>query len=220
MILSLIAKFIFVFMCVFSSFSAKVHGEGLAEGQRKILFLGDSLTAAYGVDLSYSYPSLIQETLNHNGYNYEVINAGVSGDTTAGGLRRINWLLRQKLDIVVIALGANDGLRGIDPSITKDNLTKIIDKVLENPSSKSSDTKILLIGMLAPPNMGSEYEDRFNHVFSDLAKEKGVAFFPFLLEGVVAEPKFNLPDGIHPNEEGYKKIALNVWMHLEPLLER
>jgi acyl-CoA thioesterase-1 len=189
---------------------------GMASGRKngKILFLGDSLTAGYGLDVSASYPSIIQGYISQKGFDYEVVNAGVSGDTTAGGLRRLEWLLREDVSVLVIALGANDGLRGFDPSVSRSNLEKIIDAA----RAHSGDIRILFAGMYAPPNMGEEYGKNYERMFREVAEKKEVQFLPFLLEGVAGEPLFNLSDGIHPNEEGYQKVADHVWKHLEPLL--
>lgn len=182
--------------------------------RHKILALGDSLTAGYGLDISQSYPSQLEKALIEKGYQYEVINGGVSGDTTAGGLRRLPWLFKQDISILILALGANDGLRGFSPIITKENLAKIIDLARTlNPK-----IKILLAGMYAPPNMGESYKTAYQNTFSSIAKEKNVEFLPFLLDGVAGVPSLNIADGIHPNEEGYKKISELLMSSLEPLL--
>lgn len=186
----------------------------LKKNRKKILFLGDSLTAGYGLDISESYPSRIQEFIDENKLAYEVLNAGVSGDTTAGGLSRIAWLLKQDVSVLVIALGANDGLRGFDPDITKANLEKIIEIAQQSHTA----IKIVLAGMYAPPNMGDGYGAAYEKMFHEVAKSKDVAFLPFLLEGVAGEADLNLSDGIHPNQEGYRKIAKHVWTYLEPVL--
>ncbi len=213
------AKYLFFIFLLLSSAgisaddSRNEHGSG-GSLRKKILFLGDSLTAGYGLDVSQSYPSVIQNYINEMDLSYEVINAGVSGDTTAGGLRRLEWLLRQEVSVLVVALGANDGLRGFDTTVTKSNLEKIIDKA----RSHNEDMVILLAGMYAPPNMGEEYGKSYDGIFKEVAHSKNVFFLPFLLEGVAGEASYNLSDGIHPNEEGYKKVARTVWDHLKTLL--
>ena len=179
-----------------------------------ILFLGDSLTAGYGIEKGQAYPALIEKRIHAAGHQAKVINAGVSGDTTAGGLRRLMWYFRQRIDYLVIALGGNDGLRGIDPQESKMNLDRIIDKA----RSEYPDIKIILAGMLVPPNMGADYSQQFRNIFSELTSKNDLALIPFLLEGVGGVKKLNLPDGIHPNVEGQKVVCDNVWRILEPLL--
>lgn len=182
--------------------------------RKKIVFLGDSLTAGYGVESDESYPSRIQDKINSDQLHYTVINAGISGDTSAGGLARIDWVLKNDPDIFILALGANDALRGFSPQVTKENLSKIIDAVKEN----NHDTKILIAGMLAPPNMGKEYGEKYKSLFLDLAKEKELTLIPFLLEGVAGQAEYNLQDGIHPNREGYKLISEMIWDQIKELL--
>ncbi|MFS4494639.1 arylesterase [Maribacter sp. 2308TA10-17] len=181
---------------------------------KTILFFGNSLTAGYGLDTKESFPSLIQNRLDSLNLNYSVINAGLSGETTAGGKNRLDWVLKQKVDIFVLELGANDGLRGIPLKETKANLQIIIDAVLE----KNSETKIILAGMQIPPNMGQEYTVEFRTIFPDLAKTNNLELIPFLLDGVAGNPDLNLPDGIHPTAEGQKIVRENVWAILERLL--
>jgi acyl-CoA thioesterase I len=188
---------------------------GIAEESlNRVVFLGDSLTAGYALDLDQAYPALLQEKMDELGLPFTVVNSGISGDTTAGGLRRMDWLMRKRIDVLVVALGANDGLRGLSPDAMEENLNAIIDKAREH----NPDIRILLAGMLLPANMGSAYKDAFDAVFPRIAGTKEVAFMPFLLENVAAVPELNLPDGIHPTAEGYRIIASNVWPHLEPLL--
>jgi len=185
------------------------------ENKPKIVAFGDSLTVGFGLSESESYPYLLQQKLNAEGYDYEVINAGVSGDTTQGGLERIDWSLDQEnVEILILALGGNDMLRGILPSQTKRNLAQIIER------AKSRGIKILLCGMLAPPTMGREYQREFNALFPDLADKYNVAFMPFLLEGVALKKELNQADGIHPNAEGTKIIAENIYQFLKPLLNK
>jgi len=177
----------------------------------RIVFLGDSLTAGYGLDPEQSYPSVIGELLAERGKAVTIINAGVSGDTTAGGLRRVDWILRQEIDILVIALGANDALRGQPVEETRENLRRIIEKARKGQPK----ARIVLAGMLAPPNMGDPYAADFAAIFPGLAESESVELIPFLLEGVAGEPSLNLPDGIHPNGEGQRIIARNVLDVLE-----
>lgn len=180
----------------------------------RILFLGDSLTAGYGLSEKEAYPQHIQEKLNAEGWNYQVVNAGISGDTSAGGLRRIGWLLRQKTDILVLALGANDGLRGIPTETTQQNLENIIQKA----KATYPDIQVLVAGMKLPPNLGGSYSKDFEAIFSTLSQKSGATQIPFLLEGVAGDPTLNLADGIHPNSKGQKILADTVWPFLKPLL--
>lgn len=188
------------------------------QGQEKvILFFGNSLTAGYGLDASESYPSLIQDKLDSLDYNYRIINAGLSGETTASGNNRINWVLeRQPVDVFVLELGANDGLRGIDPGETKKNLKEIIDKV----KSTYPEAKIILAGMMVPPSMGEAYSNRFQQIFPQVAQEKNVKLIPFLLDRVAGEPELNQADGVHPTAEGQKIMADNVWSVLKEVIEK
>jgi len=199
-----------VFLVLLFSFAFPVQDE------KVILFLGDSLSAGFGLDVEDAFPSLIQKKIEQEKLPFKVINAGLSGETTAGGLRRIDWLLKQKVDVLVIELGGNDGLRGIAPSETKKNLQGIIDKARE----KNPDIVIVLAGMQAPPNMGKDYTEKFRAIFPALAKKNSIALIPFLLEGVAGNPRLNLPDGIHPTAEGHRIIAETVWNTLNPILSR
>lgn len=179
-----------------------------------ILFFGNSLTAGYGLDEDETFPSLIEEKLNSEGLEYKVINAGLSGDTSASGLSRLDWFLEDEPAIFVLELGGNDGLRGIDLAETKSNLKAILNKV----RSKYPDTQLILAGMQIPPNMGPAYTIRFAEIYPEVAKEENVYLIPFLLEGVAGDPDLNLPDGIHPTAEGQKIVAETVWTHLKGLL--
>lgn len=183
-------------------------------GAKTILFFGNSLTAGYGLEIEESFPSLIQERLDSLNLNYEVINAGLSGETTAGGKNRLEWVLNQKVDVFVLELGANDGLRGVPLSETKANLQMIIDMVWD----KNKDTKIVLAGMMIPPNMGQDYTTEFRTIFPELAQQNEIQLIPFLLDGVAGIPELNLEDRIHPTAKGQKIVANNVWKALEPLL--
>ncbi len=180
-----------------------------------ILFFGDSITAGYGLDIEQAFPALIGAKADSLGYEVEVVNAGVSGETSAGGLRRVDWILQRPFDIFVLELGANDGLRGMDPDHTRENLQGIIDKIFK----KRPDVRIVLTGMEAPPNMGDEYTLEFRQLFRDLAASNEVTFMPFILEDVAGEPDLNQADGIHPTAEGHRIIAGNVWDILEPMLK-
>lgn len=185
-----------------------------ATDRKTILFLGNSLTAGYGLDRAQAFPALIREKIDSLGWNFEVINAGQSGDTTAGGLRRLDWSLSRKVHVLVLELGANDGLRGIAPKVTRQNLQAIIDRTKEqNPN-----VKVVLAGMQMPPNLGGDYASRFRAIFPDLAKKNDALLIPFLLEGVGGVRELNLPDGIHPDAEGHKVVAENVWKVMKPLL--
>jgi acyl-CoA thioesterase-1 len=178
------------------------------------VFLGDSLTAGLGLPREQSVPSLIQARLNQEGYRYEVVNAGVSGDTSAGGLSRLDWSLAGNVEIVVVELGANDGLRGLPPAQMKRNLDEVITR------AKRRGITVVLTGMEAPPNYGPAYTAEFREVFRDLADDHDVTFVPFFLEGVAGNARLNLRDGIHPNADGARVIEQNVWRALEPLLEK
>lgn len=187
------------------------------ESSPVILFFGNSLSAGYGIDPDDAFPGLIQRRLDSLGYEAEVVNAGVTGETTATGKNRIDWVLdRQRVDIFVLELGANDGLRGLPTTETYRNLNTIIEKV----RSHHPQAEIVLAGMMVPPNMGAEYSRQFQAVFRQIAEEKDVHLIPFLLEGVAGEPHLNLEDGVHPNEPGHKIVAENVWETIEPLVRK
>ncbi|MFN2438458.1 MAG: GDSL-type esterase/lipase family protein [Chitinophagaceae bacterium] len=182
--------------------------------KKTIIFFGNSLTAGYGLSPSEAFPAIIQRKIDSLGLPYNVINAGVSGETSSGGTSRIDWILREPVDIFVLELGANDGLRGIPPVETKKNLQAIISKVkAKNPSAK-----LILAGMQIPPNMGQTYATEFRNVFPELAKENGISLIPFVLEGVGGEARFNQQDGIHPTAEGHFIVAENIWRELKALL--
>ncbi|MEQ8712607.1 MAG: arylesterase [Cyclobacteriaceae bacterium] len=184
------------------------------EDTKTILFFGNSLTAGYGLDISEAFPALIQERIDSLGLPYTVINAGLSGETTASGSSRVEWVLRDPVDIFVLELGGNDGLRGISTEETRKNLIEIIEKV----RATNPEVKIILAGMQIPPNMGEEYTSRFKVIFPELAEQKNTALIPFLLKNVGGIPDLNLPDGIHPTAEGHKIVAENIWEVLQPLL--
>jgi acyl-CoA thioesterase-1 len=191
------------------------QGQGQGSGRRTLLVLGDSLAAGYGVDPREAYPGVLQGWIDRLGLSYEVVNAGVSGDTTAGGLRRLGWQLRRPVDILLIELGGNDGLRGLAPEATRTNLVSIIDTV----RARRPGVRVVLSGMQMPPNMGTEYASRFRAVFPEVARDRGCVLVPHLLEGVGGVPSLNLPDLIHPTPEGHRVVASNIWVVLKPLLE-
>jgi acyl-CoA thioesterase I len=182
--------------------------------KKTIVFYGNSLTAGYGLSPSQAFPAIIQKKIDSLGLSYEVINAGVSGETSSGGKTRIDWILRQPVDIFILELGANDGLRGIPLSETKKNLQDIIDRV----KAKYPSTKLIFAGMEIPPNMGQEYTTEFRNIYKELATKNAMTLVPFLLEGVGGEPTLNQGDGIHPTAEGHRIVAENLWRQLEKLL--
>jgi acyl-CoA thioesterase-1 len=182
---------------------------------KTILFFGDSITAGLGLDdTNDAFPGVIQSKIDSLGLQYQVVNSGVSGETSAGGKSRIDWILNQDIDIFVLELGANDGLRGVPIAETKANLQAIIDAV----KAKSPSTKIILAGMELPPNMGQDYTTQFRAIFSDLASKNSLAFIPFILKDVGGIKELNQNDGIHPTVEGHKIVANNVWKVLAPVL--
>lgn len=183
--------------------------------QKVILFFGNSLTAGYGIDPEDAFAGLTQAALDSLGKDYKVINGGLSGETTAGGLSRLDWFLEEEPYLFVLELGGNDGLRGIQLSETKKNLLAIIDKV----RAKYPNTKIILAGMQIPPNMGQEYTDEFKTIYPAVAQEKNVTLIPFLLEGVAGNPDLNLPDGIHPTEAGHKIVFGTIWPFIEQAIQ-
>lgn len=178
----------------------------------RIVILGDSLTAGLGLPSSQAYPALLQQRIDRGGLDYEVVNAGVSGDTTAGGLRRLNWVMTGDVRVLVVALGANDGLRGLPVAEMRRNLSTIV------ATARNRGAQVLLAGMEAPPNVGPDYTEAFRDVYRDVARRQGVPLIPFLLEGVAGESNLNQRDGIHPNEAGAEHLAETVWRALEPLL--
>ena len=179
-----------------------------------IVFFGDSLTVGYGVEPEPAYPALVQEIIDATGVDAQVVNAGLSGETTAAGLRRVDWILSRPIDIFVLALGGNDALRGIPVDETKRNLEGILRKV----AARYPDVRLIVAGMESPPNMGETFADAFRAVFPEVAQTHNTLLIPFLLEGVGGEKSLNLPDGIHPNPEGHRLVAENVWIVLEPVV--
>jgi len=211
--------FIFFASCGETTKKEEINGvEELVEDQDQksdetgvILFFGTSLTAGMGLDPNDAYPAVIQQKLDSLNLPYQVVNAGLSGETTASGINRIDWVLNQEVDVFVLELGANDGLRGIPLDETRKNLQAIIDRV----RSKNPETKIILAGMQIPPNLGQEYTSGFRNIFPELAKKNKLRLIPFLLEDVAGNPELNQQDGIHPTAEGQKILAGNVWKVLE-----
>lgn len=179
-----------------------------------ILFFGDSITAGYGIDPENAFPALIQSRIHDLGLPFRVTDGGLSGDTSAGGVSRISWLLRQRVDILVIELGGNDGLRGIATNVTRENLSRIIVRTRE----MYPDVQIILAGMQVPPNLGHEYTSAFRELFRELSEEHDTALIPFILEGVGGHPELNQPDQIHPTAAGHTIVADNVWKVLAPIL--
>ncbi|MGB6223240.1 arylesterase [Haloferula sp.] len=182
---------------------------------KRIVVLGDSITAGYGLDPKEAYPALLQAKIDDAGLSYTVANAGVSGDTTAGGLRRVAWAMGKGADLLIIALGGNDGLRGISPEETKKNLLGIVAKA----RTRNPDIEVFIAGMQMPDNMGKDFTARFQAVFPEAAKESKSTLIPFLLEGVGNVENLNQPDGIHPTAEGQVKVAENVWKVLRSVVE-
>jgi acyl-CoA thioesterase-1 len=179
----------------------------------QIVFLGDSLTAGLGLEEEQAFPARLGHLLAERGIRVEVVNAGVSGDTSAGGLRRTDWILRQRPEVVVVGLGANDGLRGLSTEMTEENLRRILEKI------RAAGAQSVLLGMRLPPNMGPDYIEPFEAIYPRLAEDFEVLFVPFLLEGVAGVPELNLPDGIHPNAGGHELLAENVLPAIETALK-
>jgi acyl-CoA thioesterase I len=186
-------------------------GEARSEGV--VVALGDSLTAGLGVAADEAFPARLEARLRAEGYAYRVVNAGVSGDTTAGGLRRVDWVLRSSPEVVIVALGANDGLRGQSPPATRANLEEIVTRL------QAAGARVLLVGMRLPPNYGGEYTKEFEAVFPAVARGAKITLMPFLLDGVAGVPRLNQADGIHPTAAGQQVIADHVWAYLRPLLK-
>jgi acyl-CoA thioesterase-1 len=189
-------------------------GDGAPAASRvpEILAFGDSLTAGFGLPAEGAFPSRLEARLRAEGVGAHVVNAGVSGDTTAGGLARLDWALADKPEIVILELGANDALRGIDPAIVRANLDAMIGKI------QASGAKLLLMGMRAPPNLGEEYQHEFERIYPELARARGVTLYPFFLEGVAMDPKLNQPDGIHPNERGVAALVERIAPYVARLI--
>lgn len=182
--------------------------------ERVIVALGDSLTAGFGVAAEEAWPARLEARLAREGYRYRVVNAGVSGDTSAGGLRRVDWVLRAGPEIVIVALGANDGLRGQSVAAMRRNLAEIVARL------HAGGARVLLAGMRLPPNYGADYVREFTQAYAEVARTARVPLAPFLLDGVAVDPRLNQPDGLHPNAEGHRRIADRLWPFLVPLLRR
>lgn len=212
---SFVVVAISTFLLSFQTGLRTAAGAGAA-GTKTVVFFGDSLTAGYGLENpgEQSYPALIQKKVADAGLGWRVVNAGLSGDTTAGGLRRVDWILRQPIEVFVLALGANDGLRGVSPAASAVNLQQIVDRV----KAKYPSAKIVVAGMQLPPSLGLEFTRQFGEMFPALAKKNDATLIPFLLEGVGGDARYNLGDRIHPNPEGHKLLAETVWKTLRPLL--
>jgi acyl-CoA thioesterase I len=189
---------------------------GPVAAKKTIVFLGDSLTAGLGVGQDRAFPTLIAEKVRAANLPFDVVNAGVSGDTSADGLHRLDWLLQRRIDVLVIALGANDGLRGLSPTVLWENLQAIIDKA----KAKNPQVQIIVAGMQMPPNLGAEYTAEFERVFAGVAQKNSAVLIPFLLERVGGHRELNQPDQIHPTAAGHKIIADVVWRTLEPILRQ
>lgn len=198
-----------------SESAASTKKETVKNVKKTILFFGNSLTAGYGLDdPSKSFAALTQKRIDSLGLDYKVVNGGVSGETTAGGNSRVDWILKQPVDVFILELGGNDGLRGIPVSETKKNLQSILDKV----KAKYPDAKLVLAGMQMPPSMGKKYTTEFRNVYTDIAAANNLTLIPFLLQGVGGEAKLNQQDGIHPSVEGHKIVAETVWKSLKDIL--
>jgi acyl-CoA thioesterase-1 len=190
--------------------------EAGAAALKRVVVLGDSLAAGYGVEPQEAFPALLQQKVDTAGLKFTVVNAGVSGNTSADGLARIDWLLKRKVDVLVLELGGNDGLRGVPVTAMRDNLQGIIERVKQ----RYPETRIVIAGMRLPPNLGPEYTEAFRKVFPEVAKKNDATLIPFLLEGVGGKPMLNQDDHIHPTADGHKLIAETVWKVLKPVLEK
>ncbi len=194
--------------------SASAAARPVADDRPVVLFVGTSLTAGYGIDPDDAFPARIQRKIDAAGLRYRVVNAGVSGETSAGARRRIDWLLRQRVAVLVLETGANDGLRGQDPEETRRNIQAVFDEA----KKQKPPPRLVLVAMEALPNYGEDYRRRFRAIYPELAKANGATLVPFLLDGVAGDPRLNQPDGIHPTAEGHARVAENVWKVLQPIL--
>ena len=191
------------------------NSSGTRPADKILVVLGDSLSAGFGVDPSEAWPARIQEKIREAGLSWKLVNAGLSGDTSAGGLRRLDWILRRPVDALLLELGSNDGLRGLPLEATRTNLQTVI----ERTRAKYPNVRIVLAGMKMPENLGEAYTRQFESLYRDLAETNKVALIPFLLDGVGGRSELNLPDQIHPNAEGHRRVATNVWKVLQPVLQ-
>ncbi|MGM0546057.1 MAG: arylesterase [Bacteroidota bacterium] len=185
------------------------------DANQRILFFGDSITAGYGIDKEDAFPALIQQKIDSLEWDYKAVNGGSSGETSAGGLTRIDWVLRQPVSVFILELGGNDGLRGIDLDVTKENLQKIIDKV----ESEYPEASIIITGMQVPPNLGSDYTTQFKEMYPKLAEENDTELIPYFLDELGGDSELMQSDGIHPTEEGHQLLAEKTWEVLKPILE-
>ena len=197
-----------------ASASPQARPEPAPQALGTLVFLGDSLTAGLGLDKEQAFPALIEARLKADGRPWKVVNAGVSGDTTAGGAVRLDWIYRQKVDVLFVCLGANDGLRGLPVAESERNLRTILDR------ARQEGTQVVLAGIQLPENYGPGYRTAFARIFPRLAKDYRIPLLPFLLEGVAMDARLNQPDGIHPNAEGARRVAGQVWTTLDPVLQR
>lgn len=188
----------------------------MTEDRKTILIFGDSIAAGYGLEPSQAFPAIIQQKIDSAGLNYEVINGGLSGETSAGGLRRIDWVLQRKVDIMILELGGNDGLRGIDLSSTRQNLQNIINKAL----AKNPEMKIIIAGMQVPPNLGVDYTREFQDLYPSLAEENNLPLIPMILDEVGGYDEYMQPDQIHPNAKGHEIVAQTIWEMLYPIISK
>jgi len=207
MALTYLNKFIIGLLIASTAILIAEEAPKATASEKRIVILGDSITAGYGLDPKEAYPALLQKRIADAKLPFTVVNAGVSGDTTAGGLRRVTWAMTKGADVLVIALGGNDGLRGIAPAETKKNLLGIVKKA----RTKNPEIKVLIAGMQMPDNMGPRFTAQFKSLFPEVAKETKSTLIPFLLEGIGGVEKLNQPDGIHPTSKGQEKVAENVW---------
>ena len=191
------------------------NASGTLPADKSLVVLGDSLSAGFGVDLSEAWPARIQEKIREAGLPWKLVNAGLSGDTSAGGLRRLDWILRRPVDALLLELGSNDGLRGLPLEATRTNLQTVIERI----RAKNPNVRIVLAGMKMPENLGEAYTRQFESLYRDLAATNKVALIPFLLDGVGGRAELNLPDQIHPNVEGHRRVATTVWKVLQPVLQ-
>ena len=203
-----------VFAALVAALALAAPGGAAQDAEPVIVVLGDSLTAGYGVAAHEAYPALLEAILRRQGYRHRVVNAGVSGDTTAGGLRRVDWALRARPEVAIVALGANDGLRGLSLAAMRENLERIVRRLREGGA------RVLLAGMRVPPNYGPDYAREFAATFPAVARRTGAPLMPFLLDGVAARPALNQGDGIHPNAAGHQVMAERLWPYLKPLLRK
>ena len=206
-------KFLPTIVCIFLFCAGMTDFSNANDEKIKIVVFGDSLSAGYSLKDEESFPSKLQVKLDENDYNVEIIHAGVSGDTSKGGLSRVDWSIPDEAHAVILELGANDALRGIDPSDTREALDKIVARLQER------NFEVLICGMLSPPNMGDDYAELFNPIFEDLVNKYNTLYYPFFLEGVAAVPELNLSDGIHPNAEGIDVIVEMIFPYVEDLVK-